>query len=78
MWKLKIAEGGTWLKTPCDFLGRQVWEFDSKLGSCKEREAVERAREEFQKNRFQKKQASDPKETGIRSADANAGSGVYA
>ncbi|XP_020265956.1 cycloartenol synthase-like isoform X2 [Asparagus officinalis] len=59
MWKLNIGEGGPCLKSRYDFIGRQVWEFDPKLGSLEEREAVERARQEFRRHRFQKKQASD-------------------
>nr|UXX25230.1 OSC [Aloe vera] len=59
MWKLKIAEGGPGVMTRSNFIGRQFWEFDPELGSREEREAVERAREEFRRNKFQKKIPSD-------------------
>ena len=60
MWKLKIAEGGSpWLRTTNDHVGRQFWEFDPKLGSPEELVEIEKARETFRNNRFQKKHSAD-------------------
>ncbi|XP_030942936.1 cycloartenol synthase 2 isoform X1 [Quercus lobata] len=60
MWKLKIAEGGSpWLRTLNGHVGRQVWEFDPKLGSPEQLAEIEAARENFTKNRFHKKHSSD-------------------
>ncbi|XP_010244585.1 PREDICTED: cycloartenol synthase 2 isoform X1 [Nelumbo nucifera] len=60
MWRLKIAEGGnSWLRTTNNHVGRQVWEFDPKLGTPEEIMEVEKAREGFQKRRFEKKHSSD-------------------
>ncbi|KAL4614197.1 hypothetical protein ACB092_07G036700 [Castanea dentata] len=60
MWKLKIAEGGSpWLRTLNGHVGRQVWEFDPKLGSPEELAEIESARENFTNNRFHKKHSSD-------------------
>ncbi|XAR63784.1 Lupeol synthase [Bertholletia excelsa] len=60
MWRLKIAEGhGPWLTTTNNHIGRQHWEFDPDAGTPEERAEVERAREEFKKNRFIIKQSSD-------------------
>lgn len=60
MWKLKIAEGnGPWLTSTNNHIGRQHWEFDPEAGTTVERADVERMRQEFKKNRFQKKQSAD-------------------
>ncbi|KAL2458184.1 Cycloartenol synthase [Forsythia ovata] len=60
MWKLKIADGtGPWLTTTNNHIGRQHWEFDPEAGTPEERAQVEALREEFKKNRFQKKQSAD-------------------
>lgn len=60
MWKLKIAEGGNpWLRTVNDHVGRQIWEFDPNLGSPEELMAIDKARQNFSDNRFQKKHSSD-------------------
>ncbi|KAF7116952.1 hypothetical protein RHSIM_RhsimUnG0010000 [Rhododendron simsii] len=53
MWKLKVAEGqGPWLNSTNNFVGRQIWEFDSDAGTPEEREAVEKARDDYRKNRY--------------------------
>lgn len=60
MWKLKFAEGGSpWLRSVNDHVGRQFWEFDPKLGSPEDLAEIEKARENFSKNRFEKKHSSD-------------------
>ncbi|KAM7275620.1 hypothetical protein ACFE04_017486 [Oxalis oulophora] len=60
MWKLKIAEGRSpWLRTTNNHVGRQIWEFDSKAGSPQEIDEIEKARENFNINRFEKKHSSD-------------------
>ena len=60
MWKLKIAEGGNpWLQTVNGHVGRQIWEFDPKLGSPEEIVEIEKARENFRKDRFQRKHSAD-------------------
>ncbi|CAO2176096.1 unnamed protein product [Urochloa humidicola] len=59
MWKLKIAEGGPWIKSGNNNIGRETWEFDQNFGSNEEKEAIDSAREEFQKNRFQMRHSSD-------------------
>lgn len=59
MWKLKIAEGGPWLKSGNNHIGRETWEFDQNNGSSEEREAVDAARVEFDKNRFRTRHSSD-------------------
>lgn len=52
MWKLKVAEGqGPWLYSTNNFVGRQIWEFDPDAGTPEEREAVEKARDDYRKNR---------------------------
>ncbi|KAL2896648.1 Lupeol synthase, partial [Bienertia sinuspersici] len=60
MWKLKIAEGkDPWLTSINDHVGRQHWEFDEEAGTSEERAKVERAREEFKRNRFKMRQSAD-------------------
>ena len=59
MWKLKTGEGGAWLNTLNNHVGRQYWEFDPDAGTPQERAEVKRLREEFTKNRFRVKQSSD-------------------
>ncbi|KAK1361091.1 Terpene cyclase/mutase family member [Heracleum sosnowskyi] len=60
MWKLKIAEGASpWLRTSNNHSGRQIWEFDSNLGSTEELAEIEKARESYSKHRFHEKQSSD-------------------
>lgn len=61
MWKLKIAEGAStpWLRTLNNHVGRQIWEFDPKLGSPEELVEIEKVREAFRDNRFTKKHSSD-------------------
>ncbi|GAA0175453.1 cyclase [Lithospermum erythrorhizon] len=53
MWKLKIAEGhGPYLYSTNNFVGRQIWEYESDAGTPEERLAVEKAREEYRMNRM--------------------------
>ncbi|KAJ9568318.1 hypothetical protein OSB04_004284 [Centaurea solstitialis] len=60
MWKLKIAEGGSpWLRSTNDHVGRQIWEFDPTLGSIGELADIEKVRQTFHDNRFEKKHSSD-------------------
>ncbi|KAI8569202.1 hypothetical protein RHMOL_Rhmol02G0260700 [Rhododendron molle] len=60
MWKLKVAEGqGPWLYSTNNFVGRQIWEFDPDAGTLEEREAVERARDDYQKNRSRVRPSGD-------------------
>ncbi|KAL9241665.1 hypothetical protein vseg_015749 [Gypsophila vaccaria] len=60
MWKLKIAEGNSpWLRTLNGHVGRQFWEFEHGLGTPEEFRAVEEARDQFRRNRFEKKHSSD-------------------
>ncbi|KAF5445644.1 hypothetical protein F2P56_034683 [Juglans regia] len=59
MWKLKISEGGPNLVSVNNFIGREHWEFDPDAGTPEEHAEVERAREEYKKNRYKKKQSSD-------------------
>nr|WRN91792.1 cycloartenol synthase [Hoodia gordonii] len=61
MWRLKIAEGGNaWLRTVNNYVGRQFWEFDPNLDpSPEEIEEIEKARENFRINRFEKKHSAD-------------------
>nr|ADM86392.1 putative beta-amyrin synthase [Bacopa monnieri] len=52
MWRLKIAEGqGPYLYSTNNFVGRQTWEYDPNGGTAEEREAFEKARQEFNENR---------------------------
>ncbi|WJZ95700.1 hypothetical protein VitviT2T_014448 [Vitis vinifera] len=61
MWRLKVADGGNdpYIYSTNNFVGRQIWEFDSDCGTPEERAEVEAARENFWKNRFQVKPSSD-------------------
>lgn len=60
MWKLKIAEGkDPLLDSLNNFIGRQHWEFDPEAGTPEERAEVEKAREDFKRNRFKIRQSSD-------------------
>ncbi|XP_052194608.1 lupeol synthase-like [Diospyros lotus] len=59
MWKLKIAEGGEWLTSCNNHVGRQHWEFDPQAGTAEERALVQRLRHEFTLNRHRFKQSSD-------------------
>ncbi|KAJ8445202.1 hypothetical protein Cgig2_024408 [Carnegiea gigantea] len=61
MWKLKIAEGkgDPWLVTVNNHVGRQHWEFEPEAGTPEERAEVEKAREEFKRNRFKMRQSAD-------------------
>lgn len=60
MWKLKIAEGGSpWLQTLNNHVGRQVWEFDLKAGTSEDHFAVEKARADFNNERFIQHHSAD-------------------
>ncbi|KAG2664948.1 hypothetical protein I3760_16G106400 [Carya illinoinensis] len=59
MWKLKISKGGPDLVSINNFIGREYWEFDPNAGTPEEHAKVERAREEYKKNRYKTKQSSD-------------------
>jgi len=58
---LKIAEGkdDPWLLSVNNHIGRQHWEFDPEAGTPEERAEVEKAMEEFKKNRFRMRQSAD-------------------
>ncbi|KAF3787561.1 Cycloartenol Synthase [Nymphaea thermarum] len=61
MWRLKVGEGvgDPWLRTANNHLGREVWEFDPDFGSEEDRKAIEEARANFTRHRFEKKHSSD-------------------
>jgi len=61
MWRLKIADGGKspYIFSTNNFVGRQIWEFDSEARSDEERAQVEEARLHFHQNRFQRKACGD-------------------
>ncbi|XP_065623510.1 cycloartenol synthase [Quercus suber] len=60
MWKLKLSEGNdVRLESANNHIGRQYWELDPNLGTPQEQAQVEKARDEFKKNRFHNKQSSD-------------------
>ncbi|XP_065874585.1 cycloartenol synthase-like isoform X1 [Euphorbia lathyris] len=61
MWRLKVSEGAEnpLLKSVNNFAGRQVWEFDPEYGSPEEHLQIEKARQDFHRNRFQVKHSSD-------------------
>ncbi|KAL1098774.1 hypothetical protein V6Z11_D05G120700 [Gossypium hirsutum] len=64
MWRLKIAkgsvgDGGGWLRSLNNHVGRQVWEFCPESGTPEELSKVEMARQSFRDNRFHKKHSSD-------------------
>ncbi|XP_059665419.1 dammarenediol II synthase-like [Cornus florida] len=58
MWKLKVAEGhGPWLYSTNNFVGRQIWEFDPEAGTPEERAQVEKARDDYRRNRINRSRA---------------------
>ncbi|KAF3775945.1 Cycloartenol synthase [Nymphaea thermarum] len=61
MWRLKVAEGSEnpWLRTTNNHVGREVWEFEPDFWSEEDRKAIEEARANFTKHRFEKKHSSD-------------------
>lgn len=61
MWRLKIAEGGNdpYLYSTNNFVGRQIWEFDSNHGNPEELAEVEQARTHYWNHRHQVKPNSD-------------------
>ncbi|KAL0337468.1 UNVERIFIED_CONTAM: Dammarenediol II synthase [Sesamum calycinum] len=66
MWKLKIAEGhGPYLYSTNNFVGRQTWEYDPNAGTPEERQAFQKAREEFNENRKKGFHSVLKRESGI-------------
>ncbi|KAK2988408.1 hypothetical protein RJ640_007701 [Escallonia rubra] len=62
MWKLKLSEGegdNPWLRSGNNHIGRQFWEFNPDLGTPEERAQVDKAREEFHRNRYKVKHSAD-------------------
>ncbi|KAL9320900.1 hypothetical protein ACSQ67_012739 [Phaseolus vulgaris] len=61
MWRLKIGDGGKnpYIFSTNNFVGRQIWEFDSEAGTDEERAQVEAARQDFHQNRFKLKACAD-------------------
>ncbi|KAK9097663.1 hypothetical protein Syun_024708 [Stephania yunnanensis] len=66
MWKLKFGEEScttgpfnSYLFSTNNFVGRQTWEFDPDAGTPEERAEVEKARQDFQTNRFNIKPCGD-------------------
>nr|ACH88048.1 beta-amyrin synthase [Nigella sativa]ACH88049.1 beta-amyrin synthase [Nigella sativa] len=63
MWKLKIADAtgpfSEYLYSTNNYIGRQTWEFDPDAGTPEERAEVEKARQDFHKNRFDIKPCGD-------------------
>ncbi|KAK2969244.1 hypothetical protein RJ640_003478 [Escallonia rubra] len=62
MWKLKLSEGegdNPWLRSGNNHIGRHFWEFDPDLGTLEERAQVDKAREEFLRNRYKIKHSAD-------------------
>lgn len=65
MWTLKVAEArGPWMQSLNGFSGRQVWEYSSEEkadaeDSLADRLAVDKARAEFTKNRYEKRHSAD-------------------
>ncbi|XP_031504137.1 cycloartenol Synthase-like isoform X2 [Nymphaea colorata] len=61
MWRLKVAEGSEnpWLRTTNNHVGREVWELEPDFWSEEDRKAIEEARANFTKHRFEKKHSSD-------------------
>ncbi|KAJ9691013.1 hypothetical protein PVL29_013265 [Vitis rotundifolia] len=67
MWKLKVAERhGPWQYSLNNYVCRQIWEFNPKFGTPKERagtpevrEEVRKVQENFTKNRFRYKRNGD-------------------
>lgn len=60
MWKLKFGDGSSpWLRSLNGHVGRQTWEFDPSLGSPEELAEIEKLREQFRSNRFEKRHSAD-------------------
>ncbi|CDP17718.1 unnamed protein product [Coffea canephora] len=57
---INTSEGsGPWLNSTNRHIGRQHWEFDHQAGTPEQRAQAELVRQDFKKNRFQRKQSSD-------------------
>lgn len=62
MWRLQVASDSgrnPLLETLNGFAGRLTWEWDPKAGSAAEREHVEAARRNFEKNRHSQQHSAD-------------------
>ncbi|KAG8373914.1 hypothetical protein BUALT_Bualt11G0074800 [Buddleja alternifolia] len=60
MWRLKASKGDDpWLTSTNNHTGRQFWEFDPTHGTPEEQALVDKARDEFHKNRYEIKHSSD-------------------
>lgn len=62
MWRLRIGAAASdepYLFSTNNYVGRQLWEFDSEVGSPEELAEVEQARRDFSLNRSRFKTSGD-------------------